>query len=90
VAKTSTSGLIDYIIEEFKKESGVNLKADVLALQRLKDAAEKAKIELSSGQQNEINLPYITADSLRTQAPDAEDHARQVRVAGRRPHRTYD
>jgi molecular chaperone DnaK len=54
--------LIDYIIEEFKKESGVNLKADVLALQRLKDAAEKAKIELSSGQQNEINLPYITAD----------------------------
>ncbi|HNC52227.1 MAG TPA: molecular chaperone DnaK [Accumulibacter sp.] len=55
--------LIDYIIEEFKKESGVNLKADVLALQRLKDAAEKAKIELSSGQQNEINLPYITADA---------------------------
>jgi len=55
--------LIDYIIDEFKKESGVNLKADVLALQRLKDAAEKAKIELSSGQQNEINLPYITADA---------------------------
>src|SRR5512133_3480554 len=55
--------LIDYIIDEFKKESGVNLKADVLALQRLKDAAEKAKIELSSGQQTEINLPYITADA---------------------------
>ncbi|SBT09472.1 chaperone Hsp70 in DNA biosynthesis/cell division [Candidatus Accumulibacter aalborgensis] len=55
--------LIDYIIDEFKKETGVNLKADVLALQRLKDAAEKAKIELSSGQQTEINLPYITADS---------------------------
>ncbi|MBL8408588.1 MAG: molecular chaperone DnaK [Candidatus Accumulibacter sp.] len=55
--------LIDHIIDEFKKESGVNLKADVLALQRLKDAAEKAKIELSSGQQNEINLPYITADA---------------------------
>jgi len=55
--------LIDYIIEEFKKETGVNLKADVLALQRLKDAAEKAKIELSSGQQTEINLPYITADA---------------------------
>ncbi|EXI89208.1 MAG: Heat shock protein 70 [Candidatus Accumulibacter regalis] len=55
--------LIDYIIDEFKKESGVNLKSDVLALQRLKDAAEKAKIELSSGQQTEINLPYITADS---------------------------
>jgi molecular chaperone DnaK len=55
--------LIDHIIDEFKKESGVNLKNDVLALQRLKDAAEKAKIELSSGQQNEINLPYITADA---------------------------
>ncbi len=55
--------LIDYIIEEFKKESGVNLKSDVLALQRLKDAAEKAKIELSSSQQTEINLPYITADA---------------------------
>jgi molecular chaperone DnaK len=55
--------LIDYIIEEFRKEAGVNLKADVLALQRLKDAAEKAKIELSSGQQTEINLPYITADA---------------------------
>ena len=55
--------LIDHIIEEFKKESGVNLKADVLALQRLKDAAEKAKIELSSSLQTEINLPYITADA---------------------------
>ena len=55
--------LIDYIIDEFKKESGVNLKSDVLALQRLKEAAEKAKIELSSSQQTEINLPYITADA---------------------------
>ncbi|MDR1275739.1 MAG: molecular chaperone DnaK [Candidatus Accumulibacter sp.] len=55
--------LIDYIIEEFRKESGVNLKSDVLALQRLKDAAEKAKVELSSSQQTEINLPYITADA---------------------------
>ncbi|HNF90386.1 MAG TPA: molecular chaperone DnaK, partial [Thiobacillaceae bacterium] len=55
--------LIDYIIDEFKKEQGVNLKADVLALQRLKEAAEKAKIELSSSQQTEINLPYITADA---------------------------
>ncbi len=55
--------LIDYIIEEFKKEQGVNLKADVLALQRLKEGAEKAKIELSSNQQTEINLPYITADA---------------------------
>jgi molecular chaperone DnaK len=55
--------LIDYIIDEFKKSSGVDLKKDVLALQRLKEAAEKAKIELSSSQQTEINLPYITADA---------------------------
>ena len=55
--------LIEYIIAEFKKESGVDLKNDVLALQRLKEAAEKAKIELSGGQQTEINLPYITADA---------------------------
>jgi len=55
--------LIDYIIAEFKKEQGVDLGKDVLALQRLKEAAEKAKIELSSGQQTEINLPYITADA---------------------------
>ncbi|HQR10648.1 MAG TPA: molecular chaperone DnaK, partial [Casimicrobiaceae bacterium] len=54
--------LIDYIVTEYKKESGVDLKSDVLALQRLKDSAEKAKIELSSSQQTEINLPYITAD----------------------------
>jgi molecular chaperone DnaK len=55
--------LIDYIVTEFKKEQGVDLKNDVLALQRLKEAAEKAKIELSGSQQTEINLPYITADA---------------------------
>lgn len=55
--------IIDFAISEFKKESGLDLKADVLALQRLKDAAEKAKIELSNSSQTEINLPYITADS---------------------------
>jgi molecular chaperone DnaK len=55
--------LIDYVIVEFKKDQGVDLSKDVLALQRLKEAAEKAKIELSSTQQTEINLPYITADS---------------------------
>jgi molecular chaperone DnaK len=54
--------IIDYVVTEYKKESGVDLKNDVLALQRLKDSAEKAKIELSSSQQTEINLPYITAD----------------------------
>lgn len=55
--------LIDYLIEEFKKESGVDLRKDPLALQRLKEAAEKAKIELSSAQQTDVNLPYITADA---------------------------
>ncbi|WP_269901443.1 molecular chaperone DnaK [Paenalcaligenes faecalis] len=55
--------IIDYIIAEFKKESGADLSKDVLALQRLKEAAEKAKIELSSTTQTEINLPYITADA---------------------------
>jgi molecular chaperone DnaK len=55
--------LIDYLVQEFKKESSIDLKTDVLALQRLKEAAEKAKIELSSSNQTEINLPYITADS---------------------------
>jgi len=55
--------LIDYIIAEFKKDQGVDLGKDVLALQRLKESAEKAKIELSSSQQTEINLPYITADA---------------------------
>ncbi|MBL8504103.1 MAG: molecular chaperone DnaK [Rhodocyclaceae bacterium] len=55
--------LIDYIVTAFKKEQGVDLKNDVLALQRLKEAAEKAKIELSGSQQTEINLPYITADA---------------------------
>lgn len=55
--------IIDWIIAEFKKEQGVDLSKDVLALQRLKDAAEKAKIELSSAQQTEINLPYVTADA---------------------------
>ncbi|HXT03313.1 MAG TPA: molecular chaperone DnaK [Casimicrobiaceae bacterium] len=54
--------IIEYVVNEFRKEAGVDLKNDVLALQRLKEAAEKAKIELSSGQQTEINLPYITAD----------------------------
>jgi molecular chaperone DnaK len=55
--------LIEYLAEEFKKESGMDLKGDPLAMQRLKEAAEKAKIELSSSQQTEVNLPYITADA---------------------------
>jgi molecular chaperone DnaK len=55
--------LIEYLTEQFKKESGIDLHNDPLALQRLKEAAEKAKIELSSAQQTEVNLPYITADA---------------------------
>ena len=55
--------LIDYLVDEFKKDTGVDLKNDSLALQRLKDAAERAKIELSTAQQTEVNLPYITADA---------------------------
>ena len=55
--------LIDYLASEFKKEQGIDLKGDPLAMQRLKEAAEKAKIELSSSQQTEVNLPYITADN---------------------------
>lgn len=57
------SRVIEYLVDEFRKESGIDLKKDMLALQRLKDAAEKAKIELSSSQQTEVNLPYITADA---------------------------
>jgi molecular chaperone DnaK len=55
--------IMDYLVDEFKKESGVDLKNDTLALQRLKDSAEKAKIELSSASQTDVNLPYITADA---------------------------
>jgi molecular chaperone DnaK len=55
--------IMDYLVEEFKKENGVDLKNDTLALQRLKESAEKAKIELSSSAQTDVNLPYITADA---------------------------
>jgi len=55
--------IIEYLVDEFKKDSGINLKKDPLALQRLKEAAEKAKIELSSSQQTDVNLPYVTADA---------------------------
>ena len=57
------SRIINYLVAEFKKDSGIDLKNDPLALQRLKESAEKAKIELSSSQQTEVNLPYVTADA---------------------------
>jgi len=56
------NAIVDYLLSEFKKENGIDLKSDKLALQRLKEAAEKAKIELSSATQTEINLPFVTAD----------------------------
>jgi len=56
------NSIVDYLIGEFKKDSGINLRSDKLALQRLKEAAEKAKIELSSAEQTDVNLPFITAD----------------------------
>ena len=56
------NAIVNYLVSEFKKENGINLKTDKLALQRLKEAAEKAKIELSSAEQTEVNLPFITAD----------------------------
>jgi molecular chaperone DnaK len=56
------NAIVDYLISEFKKDNGIDLKSDKLALQRLKEAAEKAKIELSSAEQTDINLPFITAD----------------------------
>src|SRR5690606_8122941 len=55
--------IMDFLVDEFKKDSGINLKGDPLAMQRLKEAAEKAKVELSSSQQTDINLPYVTADA---------------------------
>ena len=55
--------IIDYLVSEFKKTSGIDLSSDKMAMQRLKEAAEKAKIELSQMQQTQINLPFITADA---------------------------
>ena len=81
--------IIDYLADEFKTGNGIDLHNDPLALQRLKEAAEKAKIELSSSQQTEVNLPYITADAERSEAPRHEADAREARIAGRGPHRAH-
>ena len=82
--------LVNYLADEFKKEQGIDLRPDRLALQRLKEAAEKAKIELSSATQTEVNLPFITADASGPEASDDEDHARQARSAGRRSDPAHD
>ena len=78
--------LVEYLAAEFKKEQGIDLTKDKLALQRLKEAAEKAKIELSSAIQTDINLPYITADASGPKHLALKLDARQIRGAGRRPH----
>ena len=75
--------IIDYLADEFKKEQGIDLRNDRLALQRLKEAAEKAKIELSSSMQTEVNLPFITADAGRAEASQHQADPRQARSAGR-------
>ena len=80
--------IIGYLADEFKKEQGIDLRNDKLALQRLKEAAEKAKIELSNSKETEINLPFITADASRPQASRDQALARQARVPGRRPGRS--
>ena len=69
--------IINWICDEFKREQGIDLRSDRMALQRLKEAAEKAKIELSTVMQSEINLPFITADA-RSQASADDAHARQA------------
>ena len=77
--------LIDWLVAEFKKDQGIDLSKDPMALQRLKEAAEKAKMELSSTMQTDINLPFITADQIGPEAPEPDPHPRQVRAAGGRP-----
>ena len=76
--------VVDWMAAEFRKSDGIDLLKDRMALQRLKEAAEKAKIELSTVFETDINLPFVTADSVRSQAPADEADAREVRAARRR------
>ena len=82
--------IIDCLADEFQKEQGIDLRKDRMALQRLKEAAEKAKIELSSTTETEINLPFITADQNGPKHLDDQAHPRQARSAGGRPDRAHD
>ena len=77
--------VIDWIVAEFKKDQGIDLRKDKMALQRLKEAAEKAKIELSTSMETDINLPFITADADRAEAPEHEADAGEARAAVRGP-----
>ena len=79
--------LINHVADEFKKEQGIDLRDDVMALQRLQEACEKAKKELSSAQSTDINLPFITADSSGPKHLQHDDHPSRVREARRRPDR---
>jgi molecular chaperone DnaK len=71
------SKIVEYLADGFKKDEGIDLRGDKLALQRLKEAAEKAKIELSSAATTEVNLPFITADANWAEASGEDDHARR-------------
>ena len=82
--------VIDWIIAEFKKDQGIDLSKDKMALQRLKEAAEKAKQELSTTLETEINLPLHHGGRLRPQAPGPQADAREVRADGGRPAREDD
>ena len=82
VAEDFDNRVIQYLAEEFKKDQSIDLKGDALAMQRLKDAAEKAKIELSSSSQTEVNLPYITADATGPKHLVFETDPCQARIPG--------
>ena len=73
--------VIDYLADEFKKDQGIDLRKDRMALQRLKEAAEKAKMELSTVTETDINLPFITADASGPQASEHQAQPREARVA---------
>ena len=79
--------IVDWLVDEFQDETGIDLRADRMALQRLKEAAEKAKCELSVAEEAPINLPFISADDDGPRHLSTVVHARQVRGAGRGPRR---
>ena len=79
--------LIDYLADEFKKDQGIDLRKDKMALQRLKEAAEKAKMELSTSMETDINLPFITADASGPKHMNHQGIARQTRISDQRPAR---
>ncbi len=81
--------IIDYLAKRFVDQNGIDLRKDRMALQRLKEAAERAKHELSSATETEVNLPFITADAERPEAPHRDHRPRHARGAGGGPHRAH-